>query len=81
MQLMGFKSTPVSEQLASQGGRLPEFGTAMREINLCLLRSALQGCDHVTLDLDASAIHANKENARRTYQGERGYRPVREAQS
>ena len=41
-----------------------------------MLEAALQGRDRVTLDIDASAVHAKKKTARRTCKGKRGCTPM-----
>ena len=40
-----------------------------------MLEAALQGRDRVTLDIDASVVHAKKKTAC-TYRGKRGYTPM-----
>jgi hypothetical protein len=44
-------------------------------VNRELIRWGLDGTEY-TLDMDATQIVAEKQEARRTYKGERGYRPI-----
>jgi len=41
-----------------------------------VLGAALQGRDRVTLDIDASAVHAKKKTARSACKGRKGYMPM-----
>ena len=78
MKLPGFRSVPCSSTLGNwlrKVGQHKGLRNALVEINRHLPKVALGLRDRVTLDIDASAIHA-KKTARRTYQGRRGYMPM-----
>ena len=48
----------------------------MPEVNRQLLQASLGTRDPVTLDIDATVIHAKKKTADRTYKGKRGFTPM-----
>lgn len=79
MELMGFESLPCAATLGNwlrRVGRHRPSRDALEEVNRQLLAVALGDRDHVTLDIDASVVHAKKKTARRTYKGRRGYTPM-----
>jgi len=77
--LMGFRSLPCA---ATPGNGLRRVGRdrasrdVLQEVNRRVLEAALQDRDRVTLDIDASVVHAEKKTARRTDQGRRGDTPM-----
>jgi len=64
----GQLAVPGRQEQAVPGG---PAGSSCR-----VLEAALQGRDRVTLDIDASVVHAKKKTARRTCRGKRGYAPM-----
>lgn len=77
--LMGFRSLPCAATLGNwlrRVGRHKPSRDALQEVNRRLLAAGLKDQDRVTLDMDASVVHAKKKTAKRTYQGKRGYTPM-----
>jgi len=70
--LTGFQSLPCAAML---GNWLQRVGRSQPSRDV-LLEAALQGRDRVTLDIDASVVHAKKKTARRTCRGSRGCTPM-----
>ena len=78
MKLPGFRSVPCSSTPGNglrKVGRRKGLRDALVEINRHLPKVAPGLRERVTLDVDASAVHAKKKTARRTCQG-RGYMPM-----
>jgi len=76
MALLGFQSIPCTSTLDNW---LPAFGrcrpsrNALQEINRQLLQVGLRPCDHVTLDMKATAIHTKRKMVRHTYKKRWGF--------
>ena len=78
-KLLGLRRLPSADMLGDWLRRLgkDEVGIkALVKLNRRLLGQALGRCRRVTLDIDATPVLADKQAARRTYLGARGYMPM-----
>ena len=57
-------------------GQAPDAQAGLAAVNRHLLSTSLHRCQHVTLDIDASEVRAEKAGAAWTYTGHRGYMPM-----
>ena len=79
MKLLGFQSIPCSSTLGNwlrSVGKHRASRNVLPEVNRQLLQASLGTRDPVTLDIDATVIHAKKKTADRTYKGKRGFTPM-----
>lgn len=79
LELEGIDKIPDADTLGRWLKRYGESGIPIvRSINRTVLGAALEmlGYQQVTLDIDATAILANKSGTKWTYYGERGYMPI-----
>ncbi|MCY4275544.1 MAG: IS1380 family transposase [Gammaproteobacteria bacterium] len=63
-------------QLAAFGRQASSLKECLPEVKRQLLQVSLGTRDQVTLDIDATVIHAKKKSADRTYKGKRGFTPM-----
>ena len=69
MKLLGFQSIPCSSTLGNwlrSVGKHRASRNVLPEVNRQLLQASLGTRDHVTLDIDATVIHAKRKTADRT---------------
>lgn len=69
------KATTLGDWLRRMG-RQPQIREAWMKVNQALLQSALHRRKHVTLDIDATEIVADKADAAWTYNKNRGFMPM-----
>ena len=78
-KLLGFPSFPCSSTLGNwlrSVGKHRVSRNVLPEINRRLLQVSLDDRTRVTVDIDASAIHAHKKTTKRTCKGRRGFLPM-----
>ncbi len=75
----GLKNIPSATTIGDwlrRIGKHQSINMAWEAVNKQLLKSALHNCKHITLDIDATEIIANKADAQWTYKSNQGYMPM-----
>ena len=76
-KLLGLKNIPQPDSVGDWLRRHGENGVkSIAKINSELCKIALKGTTGVTLDIDASEIESNKQEAKKTYKHHHGYMPM-----
>ena len=76
-KILNLSQIPKSDSVGDWLRRLGQTGVdALVLVNKTVLSAALHQCKNVTLDIDASGIVANKQQAQWTYKKHKGYMPM-----
>ena len=76
MKLLGFQSIPCSRRAPCAPSTRSCLARSIKSKCSSCRQASLGTRDHVTLDIDATVIHAKKKTADRTYKGKRGFTPM-----
>ena len=77
--VLGLKNIPSATTIGDwlrRTSKHQSINMAWEAVNKRLLKSALHNCKHITLDIDATEIIANKADAQWTYKSNQGYMPM-----